>query len=127
MTEEYKDKCCLCRYCRWIEEKKSMVCVNEDSDTWGRLIQKPREEKCPNQKRNRHGNDKIELKAALKTVTTESLGHWAWYKLPETDVDHSFLVIKFKTNEDMENWRESFIRLFGEYMELAQKDGDFQE
>lgn len=125
--EEYKDKCCLCRYCRWIEEKKSMVCVNEDSNTWGRLIQKPREEKCHNQKRNRYGNDKIELKAALKTVTTKSMGMWEYYVLPDSDVRHPFLAVDFKTNEEMENWREAFTRLFGEYMALAKKDGDFKE
>ena len=103
-----------------------MVCVNEDNDTYGRLIEKPDNEKCPKQKRNRYGNDKIPLKDALRTVTTESQGHWCWYMLPDIkDINHPFLAIDFKTNEQMENWREAFTRLFGEYMKLAEQDGDF--
>ena len=124
MTEEYKDKCCLCRYDRWVEEKKARICVNQNSDTYGKILKNIHEETCENQKQNRHGMT-IPLKDALKTLTLETRGSFAHYEL--SDIKHPFIIINFSDNEQLENWREAFERCFAEYMSLAEQDGDFED
>lgn len=49
------------------------------------------------------------------------------YKRPGKKDDHASVMITFKTNEDLERWRNAGERLFRGFIDMAIRDGDFDD
>lgn len=69
----------------------------------------------------------MSLKDALRIATVPDGLFTVFYdeRLPDKDNQFAYKTHVFKTNNDLEEYRDAITRLFTEYMDMAKKDGDF--
>ena len=124
-----KDSCGLCRYCTYENEYKEYVCHNEGSGNYGKILPYDVVKREPCADFARHEYFAMSLKKALKIMTMPDglVTMTAFRKLPNNHQHYACVALTFKSNKDLEEWRDAHTRTFMEYMDLAQKDGDFED
>lgn len=124
--------CTLCRYMRgrpW-EDSCGYYCVCEDSPHFGTIISDGGQEKgpgCEHYAKGRYRKNDMELEEALKIISDPFLSAGALFDHALTLDRQPMIALWFKTNEDLENWRDAHIRIFAEVMEIKRKNGEFVE
>ena len=119
-------KCKSCKYylaAKCLKNDISFYCVCEDSPEWGK-VRTGDEEICRCYRKPVYDDNLISLKSALKTVTLSDYNIMFNHRLPD-EKGKPFIAMFFKSNKDLEDYREAHCRLFSEYMRLAKEDGDF--
>ena len=141
MNDNKKHKCALCRYCTYEQSHKNFVCHNESSHNYGKLILTMDDMKlyggegeipaCDDY--SGHEYKDMPLKDALCIITgalskqyNGFQGAFYDHKLPDKDNTQAYVILAFKTNNDLERWRDAHTRIFTEYMNMAKADGDFK-
>ena len=115
--------CGICRYCLYEDDAGGYICHNEKSVMYGEYLSDIGHEDCD--KFSGETYTQMSLKDALKIMT--GLGMlWVFLQVPGKD-RKPFLGISFESNEQFVDWKDAHTRLFMEYMDLAEKDGDFKE
>lgn len=121
--------CALCRYCTFEEEHNTYVCHNENSEKYGKLLltKDVKNNKCKDF--SKHTYSEMSLKEALRIHTNpDHLVNVSYsHKLPDKEQKCSYVVLAFKNNDALETWRDAHVRLFTEFMEMAKRDGDFED
>lgn len=115
--------CSLCRSCLYEDKEGGYVCHNENSVMYGEFLSDIRNEDCDKYCGGKYKD--MSLKDACRIIT--QIGYISYfYQLPGRD-HKPFLALTFESNEQAADWKDALTRLFGEYLELARKDGDFEE
>lgn len=123
-TAKKDNFCGICRYCLYEDDAGGFVCHNQNSVMYGEYLSDIGHEDCDKYEGGKY--DKMSLKDACRIITqTGYLSHF--YMLPGRDQRRPFLALTFETNEAVADWRDALTRIFSEYMDLAEKDGDFKE
>lgn len=127
-NDNTKKTCGFCRFCTYEESHKNYVCHNENGKRYGTIIRPEETRRLICSDFSGHVYD-MSLKEALKTETQPDgyMGAYFEHKLPESENKSAYVILAFKTNDALEQWRDAHSRLFMEYMKLAQEDGDFEE
>jgi hypothetical protein len=122
MTENI---CALCRFCTFEKSHNSFVCHNEDNETYGRDLdnQTLKTWACDGYTPHTHW---MPLKEALE-INTRAAGTFYHHKLPGDNTGMAFITLGFKTNADLEAWKDAHMSLFVHWLEMAGKDGDIEE
>ena len=126
-TAKKDNFCDICRYCLYEDDAGGFVCHNEKSVMYGEYLSDIGNEDC-----NKYQGDSFKdmsLKEALAKVTGQSglfQGISYMLSLPGSE-GKPLLWMAFENNTDALEWRSALTRLFAEYMELAKKDGDFND
>ena len=121
------DICAMCQFCTYEDERPpEAYCHNQYSGNYGKLLKHVDTEKPGCIDFSPHIYKDLSLKEALRILTTETVGHNAYYELPTKDLP-PFLCINFDGNSQMARWRDAHTRLFMEYIKMAKKDGDFED
>lgn len=128
MSKEAKT-CSLCRYVRALPWRKTAdyFCTCEHSPHYSETFGiKGDCGGCEYYEKGRY--DSMSLDEALRIITgyTGKISNTAFdYAL--RDDDQSMVVFWFKSNKDLEDWRDAQIRLFEEVMRCAKENGEFGE
>ena len=120
-----KNKCALCRFCLYDYERNEYLCHNEESSNFGAILSTDRmQESCEDQNDHEYS---MSLKEALEImVDPDSVKSMFFYhNLPDRE-ENPFVCISFKTNLELERWRDAHLRLFKELMKIKTNDGDFK-
>lgn len=121
-TAKKKDNFCgLCRFCLYEDKAGGYVCHNEKSVMYGEYLSDIGHEDCD--KWSGETYTQMSLKEALKIMTGAGT-LWCFPGMPDRD-SKPFLGISFENNEQLVLWKDAHVRLFMEYMDIAEKDGDF--
>lgn len=121
------DICAVCQYCTYEDGKPpEAYCHNQYSGNYGKLLRHADTEKPGCIDFSPHIYKDLSLKEALRILTTETVGHNAYYELPTKDLP-PFLCINFDGNSQIARWRDAHTRLFVEYMKMVEEDGDFTD
>ena len=120
-----KNKCALCRFCLYDYERNEYLCHNEESSNFGAILSTDRmQESCEDQNGHEHS---MNLKEALEIMVgiRENKSMFFYHNLPDRE-ENPFVCISFKTNLELERWRDAHLRLFKELMKIKTNDGDFK-
>ena len=126
------DGCKLCRYFMADPVEAPMLgfyCFCENSPLFGKIVRKVGEEASPGCECHEKATyTEMSLKEALKIVTDtdHKITNAAWDHRKDKD-GHPVACLWFKTNEDIENWRDAYCRLFEEAMKYMRTDGEFED
>lgn len=119
--------CAVCQFCTYEDGRPPEVyCHNEQSENYGKMLSHKDTEKPGCADFSPHIYKDLSLKEALRILGTETSGASPFYKLPDSKLS-PFLCMNFKDNKQMADWRDAQTRLFVEYMDMAEKDGDFED
>ena len=122
------DICAVCQFCTYeVLGDGECYCHNEQSRNYGRMLSTKDTNKlgCDDFSPHLYYED-LSLRDALKIFASSTCGATPVSRLPgKSKSFEPFLVISFKTNKLMEDFRDAMFRLFEEYMDIARKDGDF--
>ena len=127
--EGNKNTCSYCKFCGHDAELNSYACHNEDGEFFGTCFSVNEIQRQTCKKWTPYSYD-LTLKEALRRNTSPSCvsGIMYNYRLPEKGSDgYACATILFDTNEQLVDWATAHTCLFGEYMKIAEKDGDFKD
>ena len=122
-TAKKDNFCGICRYCLYEDYAGGFLCHNQNSIMYGEYISDIGHEDCDKWQGHKYAT--MSLKDACKIITQKGQPYH-FLGLPEGKT-RPFYAVTFKNNDDALDWKDALTRLFGEYMDLAEKDGDFNE
>lgn len=129
MSELQKTKdewCAVCQFCTYEDGRPpEAFCHNEHSQNYGKMLSQEDIEKPACVDFSPHIYKDLSLKDALKIIGAGTNGFIHCSNLPNKKY-RPYLVINFESNKQVEDWRDALTRLFFEYMDMAEKDGDFK-
>lgn len=120
-----ENKCALCRFCLYNHERNEYLCHNEESSSYGMVLSTDKmQESCKDQNIHEYS---MSLKEALEIMLGigEHKSMFFYHNLPRRE-ENPFVCISFKTNLELERWRDAHLRLFKELMRIKTNDGDFK-
>lgn len=120
-----ENKCALCRFCLYNHERNEYLCHNEESSSYGMVLSTDKmQESCKDQNIHEYS---MSLKEALEIMLGigENKSMFFYHNLPRRE-ENPFVCISFKTNLELERWRDAHLRLFKELMRIKTNDGDFK-
>lgn len=119
--------CGLCRYCLYEDDAGGFICHNENSVMYGEYLSDIGHEDCDKYTGSTFKD--MPLKEALAKVTGQSGSYQGISYMLSTPGSEGkpLLWMAFNNNTDALEWKEALTRLFAEYMDMAKKDGDFEE
>ena len=119
--------CSSCRFCLHQNKLNGYVCHNENSEHFGKIIDL--ETAACKDIDNHKSFSSLSLKEALKinARTDISTGTYYHYNLPDEEYKHAYVMLEFKSNADLNDWRDAQLKLFNEWLDMAVKDGDIEK
>ena len=123
METNFENKCAYCRFCN-IEDKFGYVCHNEKSKSYGEIFdyENLQNQTCENFSAY---NFKMTLREAVNKIlllSDDSLATYYDRKLPSKDKSFAYVVHSFKSNSDLEDWKEAFKVLIRESYLITEKE-----
>ena len=121
------DICAVCQFCTYEDGKPPKAfCHNEQSKNYGIMLSHKDAHKPGCADFSPHIYKDMSLKDALRIVCTETNGATPVYNLPSSTCP-PFIYYNFENNKQMADWRDAIIKLFSEFIAMAEKDGDFED
>ena len=123
-----KRSCVYCRFCTYEDDCRDYVCHNEEAaEYYGTVLQMPHAKAWACDMFTAH-DYKMPLKDALRlnAQSDDFIGAFYRYKTPDNSNDYAYVTLAFKSNAGLAEWADAHACLFGYYMDLAKKEGDFE-
>lgn len=123
MTDERT--CALCKYLMYDRKMNAEVCHNEQCENFGKALSTS-SRACGLFAQHQYTD--LTLKEALGIVTFSNLKMaYPSYFLRTKNDDWPFIALNFENNTDAILWLDALNRLFMEFLEIKERDGDFKK
>lgn len=100
--------CNACRCCSFSTEAQAYICHNEKNIKFGQIVS-TKYWRCSGFTPYRW--KEMSLDEALKIVTIGNFIFIPVYQLPNNSIQFATMTIRFKTNEDLDEWRDARVRI----------------
>lgn len=114
----HHDTCSVCQFCTFSEHHNAMMCHNERSKNFGKILdhQSTCSNTCADYSPHTYSSMSLEDALRINLVPDDLSNCIVHFKEPDDESDFSYVAMFFKTNDGLAVHQDARVRLMKEYL-----------